>query len=85
MPPATHPPTPRTSTLSNTVKFAQYKVNLNFVGVLGRLDPPKIEYSPTIKLCKQAGIRIIMNTGNNKNTAKAICRRIGRFTEDKCT
>merc|ERR1712165_67330 len=82
---ADSPMNPKDMDLEDSSKFAKYEVNLTFCGVVGMLDPPRMEVAPAIVLCKEAGIRVIMITGDNKNTAEAICKRIGIFSEDERT
>uniref|UniRef100_A0AAX7VUS8 Calcium-transporting ATPase n=1 Tax=Astatotilapia calliptera TaxID=8154 RepID=A0AAX7VUS8_ASTCA len=79
------PPKMEDMILSDTAKFIEYESDLTFVGCVGMLDPPRQEVAASITLCRQAGIRVIMITGDNKGTAVAICRRIGILTEEDNT
>jgi len=57
--------------------FVTIESGLTFVGLVGIIDPPRAEIAPSVAICKVAGIRIMMITGDNKLTAEAIAVEIG--------
>lgn len=53
------------------------EVTMDFAGVIGLVDPPRPQVPEAIKVCKEAGVRVIMVTGDYGRTALAIGRDIG--------
>ena len=52
---------------------------LTFAGLLGMIDPPRPEVRQAVEVCRRAGIRPVMITGDHKATAVAIARELNIF------
>jgi Ca2+-transporting ATPase len=50
---------------------------LTFVGLLGMIDPPRSSAIKAIKVCRQAGIKPVMITGDHRLTAEAVAHELG--------
>ena len=57
--------------------------NLIFTGLVGIIDPPKKSVKKAIKECQNAGIKVVMITGDHEKTAKAIAEDLKIFTDGK--
>jgi Ca2+-transporting ATPase len=51
--------------------------NLVFVGVVGFIDPPRKEVKGAIRTCQEAGIKVVMVTGDHPETARTIAAQVG--------
>lgn len=48
-----------------------------FLGLMGMLDPPRQEAKEAIRICRRAGVRTVMITGDHKKTAEAVAKKAG--------
>jgi magnesium-transporting ATPase (P-type) len=57
--------------------------DLTFLGLQGMLDPPREQAIEAVHLCKRAGVRTVMITGDHALTAKAVAAQLGIIADDQ--
>lgn len=80
-----------TTNALRVIGFAKYDVSsipkdalsgrFEFIGLCGIYDPPRDEAYEAVKMCKRAGIRTVMITGDHPDTAKAIAKKLSIIGE----
>lgn len=57
--------------------------DLTFVGLISLNDPPRKGVNTSVRLCQNAGIKVIMVTGDQPNTAAAIAAKVNIISDPK--
>jgi Ca2+-transporting ATPase len=63
--------------MPSAVNEATIERDLIFVGMIGIIDPPRVEVKDAVRIAKTAGIRPVMITGDHPLTALAIAKELG--------
>ncbi|MFH0971277.1 MAG: cation-translocating P-type ATPase [Candidatus Micrarchaeota archaeon] len=64
-------------------KADQIENELVFIGLMAMMDSPRQEAKDAIAVCRKAGIKVVMITGDNELTARAVAKELGMFDEKK--
>ena len=68
---------------SGATTSANVERDLTFLGLMAMLDPARPEVAKAVQVCKQAGIRMVMITGDYGLTAESLARRIGMLSTEE--
>lgn len=66
---------------TTTEEYAKLEQGMTLIGLVAMSDPPRPEVAESIRKCRDAGIRVVVITGDSQTTAETICRQIGVFGE----
>lgn len=69
-------------TLPEPLTSTQVEAELVFIGIAGMIDPPRPEVADSVAMCRSAGIRPVMITGDHPLTAGVIAKRTGIISEE---
>lgn len=59
----------------------QHDFDFTFLGLIGFIDPPRLDVASAIAQCRSAGIRVLMITGDHPQTARSIAQQVGLADE----
>lgn len=68
--------------LPETISSETLEQDLHFLGLVGMIDPPRPEAKVAVSICRKAGIRPVMITGDHVITASAIAKELGIMNEN---
>jgi len=66
---------------AGTLDDERLENGLVFIGLMGMIDPPRVEAVTAVKKCDEAGIKTVMITGDHKMTAVAVAKELGILKE----
>lgn len=73
----------KVDTLPTSFEAKDLEHDLCYIGLTGMIDPIRPEVKAAIQECKEAGIRVVMITGDHRDTAVAIATQLGILANEK--
>jgi Ca2+-transporting ATPase len=66
-----------------TARLEGAEHDMTWFGLVGMIDPPRPEARAAIRTCEEAGIRVVMITGDHPRTAEAVARELGLLKNER--